>query len=149
MSAASATPDPTARTYADAMKEAQLRKEEVLSLSLPPSLSLFLVFLYPLSSLPPSLSFFHLFSPCICLSSLSLYNISHQREVREAIIKKASRGELPAASKPERKRKRWDQQTPTHDGNGDGGGARKKSAWDQAEVSLSHNLLISLCLYIH
>jgi splicing factor 3B subunit 1 len=56
-----------------------------------------------------------------------------EREVREAILKKASKGDLPAteAAKPERKRKRWDQHTPSHDE--EGGGAKKKSAWDQAE----------------
>ena len=38
---------------------------------------------------------------------------------------------MAAVSKPERKRKRWDQQTPSHD---EEGVPKKKSAWDQAEV---------------
>ena len=97
------TPDPRARTYKDAMMELALRKEEV----------------YTLVSV----------GVLVMMSSL-------QREVREAILKKASAGELPSKAAPskvaERKRKRWDQQTPSHD---EEGGAMKKSAWDQADVS--------------
>ena len=64
--------------------------------------------------------------------------------MREAILKKASKGDLPvtAAAKPERKRKRWDQHTPSHDE--EGGGTKKKSAWDQAEVCALFPLHLSL-----
>lgn len=117
------------------MLEQALRKEEVYSPSpypLPPPIPLPPTPPSSYSSLPSPLT-----TPCVYFTVCLSANFSTQRAVREAILKKVSAGELPpkaAAMKPERKRKRWDQQTPIHD---DGGEAKKRSAWDQAEVILS------------
>ena len=62
------------------------------------------------------------------LFNICIWDIAHtlsQLEVRSKLAEKKAAGEV----KPERKRRRWDQQTSEEDGP-----TKKKSAWDQAEV---------------